>query len=156
MGAEPLEEISSFYGSKRLVPVLGTDQFKGWIRGKGYARAKGREVPEARHLAVSLGDCVKAVAEMFGVREKAIWAGRRGSLNEPRQLAMVACREIGGYSLKRIAEAMGVASYSTVSSVCSTMKKRMMKDERLRKRLNQIGKTLSANLLWPLSDLTPS
>ena len=145
MEAEPDQEMEDCYGLKRTAPVRGSERFKNWIRVKGYARAKGREIPEARYLAVKLEDCVKAVAAIYGVNENVIRAGRRGSLNEPRQMAMYACREIGGHAHGQIAEAMGLESYSTVSSVCATMKKLMIENRYLKKRLHQIRGHLSTN-----------
>ncbi len=51
---------------------------------------------------------------------------------------MYVCREVGGHSHREIAERLKAGSYSTVSSVCTTLKKRFAGDNYLQKQLAKI------------------
>ena len=52
------------------------------------------------------------------------------------------CREIGGHGHSVIAREMGVLSYSTVSSVCAMLRRELKRDQKLKKRLEDIRRLL--------------
>lgn len=130
------------YRWERVGPIVGTEGFKGWIRLRAEVTGLNREVPERRHLAVGLDACVKAVARVCGVEEELLARSRRGVSNGARQIAMYVCREVGGYSHREIATRFNAGSYSTVSSVCAMMTKRLRDDRGLREEIGRIRQEL--------------
>lgn len=142
-------EIEEFYQSSRAGPILGSEGFKEWIKSLVAVGQTDREIPERRHLAVGLDTCVRVVARTCEVEENSITRQRRGVGNIARQIAMYICREIGGYSHREIAKRLNIGSYSTVSSACMLMKKRLGRDQALREQVAKILKQLSANYGHP-------
>lgn len=70
---------------------------------------------------------------------------RRGVSNIARHLAMYVCREVGGYSHQEIARRLQTGSYSTISSACALLRKRLGKDRNLRELVEKIRDRLSEN-----------
>lgn len=138
MREQPEEELAAFYRTGRGGPILGTEKFKAWLRTRGDRQQADREIPERRHLAVDLEACLQAVARLYGIAEETLVRSRRGVSNLGRQVAMYVCREVGGYSHRQIANRFNASSYSTVSSVCALMKKRIGHDPALRKQIGKI------------------
>ncbi len=124
-------------------------RFKEWIKSRVAVGQNDREIPERRHLAVGLDTCVRVVARTCEVQEDSITRQRRGVGNIARQIAMYICRKIGGYSHREIAKRLNIGSYSTVSSACTLMKKRLERDQALREQVAKILKQLSANYGHP-------
>ncbi len=145
MREQPEKELVTFYDSERGGPILGTEKFKAWIKSRKDLRQVDREIPERRHLAVDLDACVRAVAQVYGVKESLLVRSRRGGTNLARQVAMYVCREVGGYSHREIAQRLQARSYSTVSSACAMLKKQLADDRILRKQIEKIRPELLAN-----------
>jgi hypothetical protein len=143
------EEIVEFYQHRRVIPILASQGFRDWIRSESGAKAHDREVPERRHLAIALDACVEAVARAYEVEQSLIEHKRRGVSNLARQIAMYVCREVGGYSHWEIARRLNVGSYSTVSSACAVIKKRLEKDGVLREQVKNIQERLFRNYGHP-------
>jgi len=119
-------------------PVLGSESFKEKIRKRRSFLAIQREIPESRLFAIRIRECISAVATQYDVAEETIKKGLRGRKNEARQVAMFICREAGGYRHREIAQAINARSYSTVSSACAQLKKKMEHEEHLRHRVFSI------------------
>lgn len=138
MGQRPEAEVVAFYRAARAHPILGTERFRGWLRRRHARKAADREIPERRYLALPLDACVQAVARTYGVAEGVLRTSRRGVTNLARQVAMYVCREIGGYSHRAIATRLRAGSYSTVSSVCALLTRRLADDRDLQRQLARI------------------
>ncbi|MBI2985807.1 MAG: transposase [Deltaproteobacteria bacterium] len=149
MHSKPDRDIEEFYRSSRTGPILGSEGFKEWIKSQAGVGQIDREVPERRHLAVKLDTCVQAVARACKVEEDIVTRQRRGVGNMARQIAMYICREIGGYNHREIAKRLNVGSYSTVSSACALMKKRLEQDQALREQVAKIRRQLSTHYGHP-------
>jgi putative transposase len=119
-------------------PLFGSEEFKEKIRSNQGFRVKEPEIPERRYLAVAIKTCIKTVSRVYGTDEERIKRSVRGVRNEPRQVAMYICREAGGYRHREIAVALRTGSYSTVSSACSLLKKRMKEEDGLREKVMMI------------------
>jgi putative transposase len=142
MRGDPDEDLVRFYRSDRAGPILGTESFKAWIKSRKGLRRVDREIPERRYLAIDLDTCVRVVAKVFGVKQSLLEQSRRRVPNVPRQVAMYVCREVGGHSHRAIAQRLQAGSYSTVSSVCATMKKRLANNRTLRRQVEKIRQEL--------------
>jgi REP-associated tyrosine transposase len=137
-GKDQSSQSGESYDPESQGPLLGSEEFKARIRSKDWFRVKQAEIPERRYLAVGMKTCIKTVSSAYGTDEKWIKRCRRGERNEPRQVAMYICREAGGYRHREIAEAFEAGSYSTVSSACALLKKRMKMESDLRKKVMKI------------------
>ncbi len=138
-------EVRAHYGSGQIGPILGSEAFKEWVKAQGWKSRGDREIPERRHLALGMDTCIGAVARVYRMRREAVTRRARGVKNEARQVGMYICREAGGYSHKQIAESFGAGSYSTVSSVCVAVKKRMGNDKVLGRQIRRVYARLGGN-----------
>lgn len=139
---QPEAELMGLERAGRGGPILGTEALKAWLRTRRPPRRTDREIPERRHLAVPLPACLAAVARAYRVPEDVLVRSRRGVPNLARQVALYMCREVGGYSHREIAERLRAGSYSTVSSVCAMLKKRLGEDRDLQRQLARIRRQL--------------
>jgi putative transposase len=133
-----LYRIGEFYRPEQQGPVLGSEEFREKVRTQEDFKVKDHDIPERRYLAISIKRCIRAVGSAYGTDEEKIKNSRRGERNEARQVAMYICREAGGYRHREIAEAFRAGSYSTSSSACALLKKRMRIEAGLRKKVTMI------------------
>lgn len=131
-------ELRQFYGSNPKAPILGSESFIDWIKRKGWRSQTDREIPQRRHLRLGMETYIQAVSQTLGVQERVLLQPRRGRKNESRGMGMYLCREVGGFSHKEIARKFSAGSYSTVSSMCALMRKRLKADARLARRIETI------------------
>lgn len=132
---------TGIYQGGRFPPALGDEGFLRQV-SRRLTRAD-RAVPVSAELAgrPSVARILKATAEAFGVSEVSLREEGRGRGNLPRGVAMALCRKVGGLPLKGVAEAFGVASYTTVS-VCGTrLARRMERDPGLKRRVEALAKS---------------
>lgn len=117
-------ETDSFYGKKRIAPVMGSGHFKRKLCLK--QEYDMQEVPDAKLLSSrpEIVAIIKQVSNFFGVDKNTIIQSRRGrsQRNIPRSIAIALCRNIGGYSLKEIAKVFGVSHYSSISVAIRRLK----------------------------------
>ena len=139
-------EIKDFYGTARIVPVLGDAPFREQAAARARPAGDDKEIPGARRLTARPGveRIIEVTANAFGVAPAALGTARRGrgAENAPRLVAMALCRNPGGFTLKEIAGAFGVSHYSTVSVAASRLKGRLAKDPVLRNLVDGITKAL--------------
>jgi len=134
-----------FYRKERPGPILGRAGFIERLRARGGPKGADCEIPERRHLAVAMEECIKAVAKACGTNVEAIVKSRRGVDNNARRVAMDVCQKIGGYGHGAIARRLGVGSYSTVSSVCAGLRMHLSRDPGLQKWIEMIRHQLIPN-----------
>lgn len=135
---EPSDNSGEKYLPEVQGPLFGSEDFKKRIRSQAGFKAREPEIPEKRYLAVAIDTCIKTVSNRYKTDVLNIKRSRRGERNEPRQVAMYISREAGGYRHREIAEAFQAGSYSTVSSACALIKKRMKKEDGFRERVMTI------------------
>ena len=143
-------EIKDFYGTARIVPVLGDAPFREQAAARARPAGDDKEIPGARRLTARPGveRIIEVTANAFGVAPAALGTARRGrgAENAPRLVAMALCRNPGGFTLKEIAGAFGVSHYSTVSVAASRLKGRLAKDPVLRNLVDGIIGRLHSRL----------
>ena len=139
------EELAAFYRGSRISPILGGSTFKTTVLA---GRKPSIDVPELKtqRIVPSLAEIVQAVCRQFAVEERELWRTTRGrgAKLPARPLAMYLCQQLGGLTLREIADAFGLASYASAGATVRTVRKRLQEDEALAMRLNCI-----------LLDLTP-
>jgi putative transposase len=134
------EEIECFYSMKKLPSILGSDDFKEWVKEK-FRHLELQEIPEARILAVTPEKVISLVCSHFKVNEKQLMATRRGQENLPRDIAIYLARRHSRRTLAEIGNSFGIDNYSTVSSAVERIKAKKS-SRALRRHLDQIESRL--------------
>ncbi len=135
-------EISQFYKTDRLRPVLGSARFRDGLQ-RFIEDSDAVEIPDRRWLRKSsdLETIIEATAFAFDFIPEALIRGRQGRTNVPRAVAMCFCRSPGGYSLKAIARAFGLRSYTSVSMAIRRLQPKL-EDPNLRRIVERLKRRL--------------
>ena len=135
-------EISDFFSKKNLSPILGSEEFVNWVKGKFYQHKKDAEVPDSRRLAPMLSEIKQAVCGEYTIDEEVLGQSRRGEENEPRNVAIYLARKLSGLRLAEIGKEFGQLKYSSVSSIVFRMERLIFKKRALEKRIKRIRKKI--------------
>ena len=108
------EDVSAFYGAKKLLSVLGSDDFVESI--KGYIATSNNEskLVSKRHSA---NDVITYLANHFNVEVDDIVMVKKGrkEKNLPRWYAIKLCQDLTGLNLQALADVFNVKHYSAIS-----------------------------------------
>jgi REP element-mobilizing transposase RayT len=137
------EEIDTFYAKKNLSSVLGSDEFKEWIKVKFEDLRFHREIPETSVLAPEPENIFEAVCRCFETTKGSLMKSRRGSGNLARDSAVYFLRKYSTETLTGVGRYFDIANYSTVSSILDRVKNRKSKDKAFAKQLKNIEKILA-------------
>jgi putative transposase len=130
--------------SKRNVPsFLGSEEFINWVKSSFQSLRSHREAPASRSLAPGLDRIQSAVCAGYGIDRNELLSSRRGTSNDARSVAIYLARRLSGQTLVAIGVAFGLEHYSSVSSVVSRMKQRLVTDRRLRRKVESLERVLS-------------
>ena len=135
---EDAEGIEKVYSRKKLPVILGSESFIGKIRERYSDEKIHKEIPETKLFAPSSRGIIEEVCTEYGVEEEALMESRRGMTNEPRNVAIYLERCLRGESLASIAKKYRVKGYSTVSSICTRLEKRMKDESALENRITML------------------
>lgn len=138
MATEEDEDVTRAIEGKRLPSVLGATDFKDWIKGKFYELRDDNEVPQIRELAPEPEEIIAAVCDFYVVNQGELGKSKRGSFNEPRDVALFLMRRMRGEGLKQIGTRFGIQNYSSVSSAIERLKIRMETDRKLKQRSEKL------------------
>ncbi len=133
---EQKSPLSSLWGQL----VLGGEGFIEKIRGFIKDQSISQEIVERKRLVKKplSEDIVKAVARVFGVKDKVIKSkGGRGNI--ARVVAMYIVQRYAGISNEDIGKIFGGIHYSAVSKASARLKERMASDEKLLKLVKNIS-----------------
>ena len=139
---EESEEIKQIFTLKNLPSILGAEDFINWVKEKYYKVKLHEEVPESRRLAPSVNKIKEAVGNAYGVEGNDLMKTRRGSSHEPRNVAIYLVRKYTGETLEKIGQEFTMNKYSSVGSVIERVRRQILMDKRLRKRLAELEKKL--------------
>lgn len=135
------EDIRKFYSQKRLLPVLGDNFFKEWVK-KTFVKdnVENYEIAEANKKAAgpTVESVLEKVKECYKVDNTELKRKRRGVENEPRNVAIYLCRHLCGLSLNEIKLLFGIDTYTTVSMASINIKNRISVDRGFQKKLERI------------------
>ena len=81
--------------------------------------------------------CMKYKASMSDLR-----ISKRGQINEPRNVAMYLMRNLRGDTLSAICKEFGLKKDSSAGSIVDRVKKQIIKDKNLKKKVDEIKKML--------------
>lgn len=114
-----------------------------WSSHKGFVSLAKKwkadqEVPQAKELAPETVLIINAVCEFYNVSRDELYRSRRGQFNEPRNVAIFLTRKLRPDSLKEIGRQFHMEKYSSISSIIERMKKQMLEDRNLKKRVDRV------------------
>jgi REP element-mobilizing transposase RayT len=132
------EEIAGVLERKKWPSVLGPETFIDWVKGKYHALKTDEEVPQARDLAPETDLIIESVCKFYDVSRDELYRSRRGQFNEPRNVAVFLIRKLRRDSLKEIGRQFHVEKYSSISSIIERMKRQMLTDRDLKKRVDRV------------------
>jgi REP element-mobilizing transposase RayT len=136
-------EIERIFSLNKLPAILGNSDFVQTIKDRFFAAKLNPEVPESRQLApVTMETIRQAVCETYGISEDALAASARGVTNNPRDISIFLARTLKGDSLKQIGEHFDIEKYSTVGSAIARVKKKILTDQMVARRIGEIIKVL--------------
>jgi len=135
---EDSEEINLIFERKKLPSVLGNEGFVEWVKDKFFQRKDHQEIPESRALAPDPGKIKQAVCNAYHVSEEDLLRSKRGTFNEPRNVAIYLTRQLRGDRLNEICKEFYMMRYSSASSAIERIKVLMSKDRHLRKRVERV------------------
>ena len=119
------DKLTELLTGERVPPVLGSANFIEAIQQR-FCDAPDYEIPQAkvRAASVTVDEIVDFVSVHTAIPRKAFMTPASRRTRAARAIAMVLCRQCGGFSLRDIADAFGIERYTTVASTigrCSDM-----------------------------------
>ena len=133
------EEIAGVLERKKWPSVLGPKTFIDWVKGNYYALKADQEVPQAKDLVPETDLIINAVCKFYNVSRDELYRSRRGQFNEPRNIVIFLTRKLRRDSLKEIGHQFHMEKYSSISSIIERMKKQMLADRNLKKRVDRVA-----------------
>jgi putative transposase len=139
------EEITSFYGTKKLFSVLGGSEFVEGI--KAYIAKPDSE----RHVVIkkrSTNDVIFYLAKYFSVEVDDIVTVKKGrkERNLPRMFAIKLCQDLTGKNLKALAVIFNVKHYSAISKTVERLNKLMMIGDKVKEQYDKVQNALMSEV----------
>ncbi len=78
------------------------------------------------------------MCKSYNASRDELYRSRRGQFNEPRNVAIFLTRKLRPDSLKEIGRQFHMEKYSSISSIIERMKKQMLEDRNLKKRVDRV------------------
>ena len=142
MGEDEGEEISRIFQKRKLPSVLGKDDFVYWVKNRFFERKAHIEIPESKLLAPDRERIQELVCKEYGINKGELVKSKRGTFNEPRNVAIYLTRMIRSDGLMDICKDYNLKKYSSASTVVESVKKKLSKDREFRNRVNELSKKL--------------
>jgi hypothetical protein len=143
MGEDDGEDMSRVFQKKRLPSILGREDFVYWVKNRYFERKRHIEVPDSKLLAPDKERIQELVCRTYGITKGELVKSKRGTFNEPRAVAIYLTRMIRGEGLMDICKDYNLKKYSSASSVVENVKKKLSKDGKLRKSVNELSQQLN-------------
>ena len=99
-------------------------------------------MPDSKILAPDKERIQALVCKTYGITKEELLKSRRGIFNEPRCVAIYLTRMIRSDGLIDICRYYNLMKYSSASRIVDTVKRKLPKDRKFHKRVNDLIKTL--------------
>ena len=139
---EDSAEISLVFAKKKLAPILGSEDFIDRIRGQFFGSKQHIDVPESKVLVPGKEEIKALICRIYVVNEENLLKPKRGRFNEPRSVAIYLTRQLRGENLAEICRVYGLKTHSSASSAVDKVRGLMSKDQRFRKRVDELARML--------------
>ena len=136
------EEIELLFQKKQFPSILGKEGFVYWVKNRFFERKAHIEVPDSKLLAPDKERIQEIVCKTYGITKEELLKSKRGTFNEPRNVAIYLTRMIRSEGLIDICRDYNLKKYSSASSIVNTVKGKLSKDRKFHKRVNDLSKTL--------------
>ena len=142
MAEDEGEEINLIFQKKKLPSILGKEDFVYWVKNRFFEKKAHIEVPDSRLLSPDKGRIQELVCRTYGITKEELVKSKRGTFNEPRGVAVYLTRMIRCDGLIDICKDYNLKKYSSASSIVENVKQKLLKDRKLRDRINELSKKL--------------
>ena len=132
------EEVNRIFSGKKCSSIIGSDDFIARLKKRFFDKKRHIEIPESKLLSPEIKNIKSKVSKAYKLKEGELDHSRRGSQNEARDMAIYLSRQFSGSKLADIGKEFGIDNYSTVSTIIERMKGKISKDERVRKRMQDL------------------
>jgi len=139
---EDSEEIFRIFEKKKWPSILGTEIFIEWVKDRFFDQKRHLEVPESRILAPDREKIKQLVCRTYQVKEEELLKSKRGTFNEPRNVAIYLTRQLRGENLNKICREYGLKKYSSASSVIERVRDQIIRDLKFKKRIAELKRIL--------------
>ena len=141
VGLGNTKEISDFYNTKVLPPVLGGQNFIESIKNYITASDSKSKLVSKKHSA---DDVIVYLATYFSVEIDDIVMVKKGrkEKNLPRWFAMKLCQDLTGLNLQALADVFNVHHYSAVSKTVGRLNILMLEDKKVELQLKKLRECL--------------
>ncbi|MDA8938988.1 transposase [Pseudoalteromonas marina] len=131
------EEISAFYSSKKLLSVLGCDNFIENIKDYIAKSNSERKLVSKKHSA---DDVISYIAKHFSVEVDDIVMAKKGrkEKNLPRWFAIKLCQDLTGLNLQALADIFNVKHYSAISKTVCRLNALMIENKKVKLQLEEL------------------
>lgn len=136
------QEILQIFENKSLPSLLGTETFVKRVRREFFEEKRNREIPASKSLAPDTKDILKTVCEFYKINDDQIYSVKRGTENEPRNVAIYLMRILRGDPLMKIGAAFNLAKHSSVGSAIERTEKKLGKNRKFKNRVKEIRSRL--------------
>jgi putative transposase len=137
------ETLKTLYERSNLPLLLGTKDFIDDIRHKYSDKKIKKEMPQSRELVPERRDIERAIVQFYKLEADEFLQSYRGKYNEARNVAIYLIRKHTGAALKDIGVRFGMNNYSSVGSIITRTKQGMVRDRRLRQRVEEVERLLT-------------
>ena len=135
------KEISAFYSAKKLLSVLGCEDFIENIKEHITTSDSERKLISKKHSA---DDVIAYLAKHFSVEVDGIITVKKGrkEKNLPRWFAIKLCQDLTGLNLQALADVFNVKHYSAISKTVGRLNELMIEDKKVKLQLEKLRECL--------------
>ena len=135
-------EVAKKISGNKWPVCLGPQSFIDLIKKTYGAEKINKDIPTSRELLPDKKRILDEVCRAYDTTAAEIIKMRRGKMNEARNVAIYMTRSLRRDTLKEIGLQFNIDNDSIVSSVMERVKKRLEKDRKLYRRLDEITKSI--------------
>lgn len=146
MQEDDSEEVNRLFSLKKLPSLFGPTSFIAEIKERYYFKKRSYEVPESKSLAPTSDSIISSVCKHYNIPFDEMLKTRRGSFNEPRNVAVYLLRHMRGESLENIGKQFNIRAYSTVSSIIRRVSRLKKGDRKMRNQICTIKDFINKGL----------
>ena len=108
------------------------------MKDRFFSQKKHKEVPESKSLAPDREKIKQLVCKSYHAKEDNLLKSKRGSFNEPRDVAIYLTRRLRGNSLDEICRQYKLSKYSSASSVIERVQGNISKNRQFREHVEKL------------------
>jgi len=142
------DEVGKKINGVKWPVCIGPQEFIDHIKEKYGSGKFNKEIPSSRELLPDTKRIIDAVCRDYGVEETEIIGKRRGKRNEARNTAIYLTRRLRLDTFKEIGDQYGIDNDRTVRSVFERMKKRLIADRNLVRKMEKLQDLIKRSQKW--------